>query len=316
MSRLRTLFATTPWVALALVYVTAPGYLPFATQIMIMILFALSLDLCIGYGGILTLGHAGFYGVGAYASGLLAVRAGWTEPLTNAVCAASIAAIVGGLSGAVVLKGRGFSISMLTLTVNVLLFECVNKGGQWTGGDDGLSGIDMLPVFGRFPFDIFGTTAFWYVFGALAIVFLTLRMVVRSSYGQSLVGIRENAARMRAIGCPVYARLLVAYTISSTVAGLAGALQAQTTQIVGMQSLGFDLSANIVVMLILGGAGRLYGAFVGVPIYLIAQDVLAKGDPANWYFWLGIVLLAILVFARGGVLGLVDAMYLRFKAAA
>jgi branched-chain amino acid transport system permease protein len=162
----------------------------------------------------------------------------------------------------------------------------------------------MAPVLGRFGFDIYGDTAFFYCLAMLFVAFVFVRRLVNSPFGWSLRGIRENLSRMHAIGCPVYRRLLQAYTIAAGLAGLAGALQAQTTQYVALRALSFDLSGDVLIMLIIGGIGRLYGAFVGVPIYLLAQDTLEAQDPADWYFWMGLLLIVIVMFARGGILSL------------
>ena len=131
-------------------------------------------------------------------------------------------------------------------------------------------------------------------------------ILVRSPFGRSLTGIRENVTRMHAVGAPVRKRLLTIYTISAALAGIAGALLAQTTQFVGLATLGFERSGEIVIMLVLGGIGRIYGAFVGVPLYMVAQDTFAKADPAFWNFWVGLLLVLIILFARGGVLGIID----------
>jgi branched-chain amino acid transport system permease protein len=292
-----------PWAVAIACFFLFPGYVPLFGQIIIMILFALSLDIVVGYAGIVTLGHAALYGTGAYASGILAVH-GWTEPISNAILAALIAALAGFVTGAVVLRAHGFIMVMLTLAVTVTFYEIANHTGHWTGGDDGLRGIDMSPVLGRFEFDIYGDTAFFYCLAVLFLAFVFVRLLVNSPFGWSLKGIRENIGRMHAIGCPVYRRLLQAYTIAAGLAGLAGALQAQTTQYVALRALSFDLSGDVLIMLIIGGIGRLYGAFIGVPIYLLAQDELGARDPANWYFWIGVMLIVIVLFARGGILAL------------
>jgi len=195
---------------------------------------------------------------------------------------------------------------MLTMAANFLLYELANKATHITGGDDGLQGVSFSAVFGLFAFDFRGQTAYFYTLAVLFLAFFAMRRLINSPFGWSLRGIRENDARMRALGCPIYQRRLVAYVIASAMAGLAGALQAQATQFVAMHVLSFQLSADILIMLILGGVGRLYGAFIGVPVYMLAQDMLAKQDPANWYLWQGVILLLITFFAPGGVMGLLE----------
>ena len=280
------------------------GQLPFATQILITILFALSLDLVLGFAGIVTLGHAAFYGTGAYAAGIYAIHIS-QEPLTGLLVGAAAAAVVGFVSGLVILRTHGLTQLMLTLAVATLLAEAANKASFITGGNDGLQGIEIDPILGRFHFDMFGRTGYVYCLIVLFCLWLFLRLLLASSFGLSLVGIRENVSRMHAIGAPVARRLLIAYTIGAAMAGIAGALLAQTTQFVGQSVLSFDRSGEIVIMLVFGGIGRIYGAFIGVVVYMIAQDQLAKSDPLFWNFWIGLILVLTVLFARGGIIGLI-----------
>ena len=309
--RLR-LYELLPWLVIAGCYVAFPSYLALGGQIMIMVLFALSLDLAMGYAGIVTLGHAAFYGVGAYAAGLLAAH-GWHEPLSALVVAAAAAGLVGLASGLVILRTQGLTLLMLTLAVVFMLNEGANKASDITGGADGLQGVSVDPVLGLFRFDMFGHTGYVYCAAILFLGWLFARRLVHSPFGRSLTGIRENIVRMHAIGTPVRRRLVTVYTISAAMAGVAGALQAQTTQLVALNVMSFELSGAILIMLILGGSGRLYGAFVGAPVYMIAQDTFSRMDPAYWFFWIGLLLVLVVMFARGGVLGLVDAVAGRFK---
>jgi branched-chain amino acid transport system permease protein len=294
-----------PWVVAIVAYFAFGDYLSLGSQILIMILFALSLDLVLGYAGIVTLGHSAFFGVGAYAAGIYAAHV-TGEPLSGLLVGAVAGAVVGWASGLVVLRTRGLTLLMLTLAVTALLAEAANKASFVTGGADGLQGVDINPILGVFRFDLFGRTAYLYCLVVLFLAWLFARRLVHSSFGQSLVGIRENVARMHAIGAPVRGRLLAIYTISAALAGIAGALLAQTTQFVGLTVLGFQRSGEIVIMLVFGGIGRLYGAFVGASLYMIAQDQLAKMDPEFWNLWIGLLLVLLVMFARGGVLGLID----------
>jgi branched-chain amino acid transport system permease protein len=293
-----------PWIAIIAAWFVYPDYLTLGSQILIMALFALSLDLALGFAGIVTLGHAAFFGMGAYTAGILAAR-GWGEPLTGLLAAAVTAGLLGLVSGAVILRTRGLTLLMLTLVAAAMVREAANKAGWLTGGDDGLQGVQMWNVLGAFRFDLFGETAYVYCAVVLFAMWVTSRLIVRSPFGRSLAGIRENVQRMHAIGTPVFLRLLAIYAISAAMAGIAGALLAQTTQFVGLKVLSFELSGDVLIMLILGGIGRLYGAFIGAPLYMIAQDTLAKQDPAYWYFWIGALLVFAVFFMRGGVLGLI-----------
>jgi branched-chain amino acid transport system permease protein len=261
--------------------------------------------LVLGYAGIVTLGHAAFFGAGAYASGLYAVHVSH-EPLSGLLAGALAAAAIGLLTGLVILRTTGLTLLMLTLAFSSLLAEAANKATAITGGNDGLQGIAIDPILGWFPFDLFGRTAYLYCLTVLFLAWAFVRRLVHAPFGRSLTGIRENIVRMQAIGTPVRRRQVTAYTISAGLAGIAGGLLAQTTQFVGLTTLGFERSGSIVIMLVLGGAGRLYGAFVGASVYMIAQDQLAEAAPEFWNFWIGLLLVLISLFARGGILGLVD----------
>jgi branched-chain amino acid transport system permease protein len=293
------------WLALAAAFFVLPGYRVLGSQILIVALFALSLDLVLGYAGILTLGHAAFFGLGAYTAGLLAVH-GWGEPITGLIAGAAVAALAGFSVSFLVVRGEDLARLMVTLGLGLLLFEAANRAAFITGGVDGLSGVTMWKLFGLFPFDLGGRTAYVYSFVVLLAVFLFLRRLSRSPFGLSLRGIRENRARMPAIGVPVRRRLVAAFTLGAGIAGIAGALLAQTTQFVGLDTLGFGRSADTLIMLVLGGTGRLYGAVVGTAVFMIAQDYLSGINPVYWQFWLGLLLVVFVFFARGGIMGALE----------
>jgi branched-chain amino acid transport system permease protein len=294
-----------PWLAAVAAYFAFPNYLPLAAQILATILFALSADLVLGYAGIVTLGHAAFFGTGAYTAGLLAAH-GWGEPITGLFAAATAAAAVGFLSGLVILRSSGLALLMQTLVVAALLREAANKASAITGGDDGLQGMQVWPIFGHFEFGMLGRTGFFYCLAVVFLCWFLVRRLVHSPFGRSLTGIRENVGRMHAIGAPVFWRQLTAYTISAALAGVSGALIAETTSFVALDSLSLERSGTVLIMLIIGGVGRLYGAFIGVPLYMVAQDRFSSIEPVYWYFWIGLLMVVLVTFARGGILGLFD----------
>ena len=296
-----------PWLAALALYLVFPGYLPLFAQILATILFALSTDLVLGYAGIVTLGQAAFFGTGAYTAGLLAAH-GWGEPVSGLFAGAVTAAAVGLLSGFVILRSTGLTLLMQTLVVAALLGEAANKASAVTGGSDGLQGMQVSPLFGHFAFGLSGRTAFFYCLAVLFLGWLAVRRIVHSAFGRSLTGIRENVSRMHALGAPVMRRRLTVYTIAAAFAGISGALVAQTTGFVGLDALGLERSGTILIMLIIGGVGRLYGAFISVPLYMIAQDRFSSIDPVYWYFWIGLLMVVLVIFARGGVLGLGQAL--------
>jgi len=295
-----------PWVAAGAFFFVLPEYLSLGARILIYILFALSLDLILGYAGIITLGHSAFFGLGAYTAGALGAHTAVTDPLVQLAAAATLSALLGAATGAVILRTRALTLLMLTLAITAILLEIANKWTSMTGGADGLSGVKVGELLGWFRFDLYGKTAFLYCLVALFVGWWVVRRIIYSPYGAMLTGIRENTARMHAIGAPVYWRLVMIYTISATMAGIAGALLTQVNQFVGLNVLGLEPSGDVLVMLILGGVGRLYGAFVGPVAYLIAQDYLAKQYPEYWYFGIGVLLIIVVLFARGGILGILD----------
>lgn len=293
-----------PWILAVAAFFVFPDYMVFGTQILIAIVFALSLDLIMGYAGIVTLGHAAYFGVGAYAAGMLPAHLGWHEPFSGLLFAALLAGMTGWGSGALLLRYHGLPLIMLTLATAILLYELANVMEHWTGGFDGLTGIEIAPLMGHFENDLWGKHYYWYALGVLAVVFAIARRLVYSPFGRSLVGIRENTQRMHAIGTPVHRRLVTIYSISAAMAGVAGALFAQSNAFVTLDVLSFARSGTVVIMLVLGGVGHLYGAFVGVTVYMVLEDEFSKLSPAFWEFGVGLVLVLTVLFARGGLLGL------------
>jgi branched-chain amino acid transport system permease protein len=299
-----------PW-ALALAFFFAfPNYLGFGTDLLITILFAVSLDLVLGYAGIVTLGHAAFFGAGAYAVGILAKQGLWREPITGLVIAAAVAAAIGLGSGLVLLRTGGLTLLMLTLCTMALLEEAANLGHGLTGGFDGLDSLPIAPVLGRFEFDpLYPRTQYLYALAVLLVCFALVRTLVYSPFGQSLAGIRENMLRMHAVGAPVRRRLVVCYTVSAAIAGIAGGVWAQANAYVNLGTLSLDRAATVLIILVLGGYGRLYGAFVGAVAYMALSHFLSRVYPTAWQLGLGLLLIAIALFAKNGILGLVDSAW-------
>ncbi|MBC7803334.1 MAG: branched-chain amino acid ABC transporter permease [Candidatus Parcubacteria bacterium] len=308
-SRLRPL-EYLPWVLAGVVYFLAPGYLPLGAYILIMILFALSLELLVGYGGIVTLGHSAYFGFGAYIAGILAVHFSG-DPLLGLAVAAVAAGLLGLLTGAVILRTHALALLMLTLAITSILYEVASKWTSLTGGSDGMHSVPVEAILGSFNFDMFGKTAYVYCLLVLFVCWWLVRSIVHSPFGMALAGTRENDMRMHAIGAPVYRRRLMAYTIAAALAGVAGALLTHTTQFVGLSVLTFELSGEVLVMLVLGGIRRIYGAFVGPVVFLVARDYLAKQSPEYWMLGIGLLLIVIVMFARGGILGLLDSLISR-----
>jgi len=289
------------WLATLAPFVVAPSYLSLASQIAITALFALSLDLILGYAGIVSLGHAAFFGIGAYAAGLIS-KFWWNEPLSGLVVAAALAGLAGFGTSFIIARFRHLALIMITLGLGLLLHEAANSASWLTGGADGLQGVDISPLLG-FKFDLYGRTAYAYALALLFLGFLLARRLIHSPFGLALRGIRENALRMPAIGAPSRAHIRKIYTIAAVLAGVAGALLTQTTETVALEVLSFERSADVLVILILGGAGRLYGGIVGAVIYMVARDQFSGINPQFWYFWIGLLLVAVVSFLPNGILG-------------
>jgi len=290
------------WLAAVAAIFVFPGHLVLGSQVLITGLFALSLDLILGYAGIVSLGHAAMFGAGAYTAGLLA-KHGWGEPLSGLLAAAAVGAVIAWATSFIAVRGEDLTRLMVTLGIGLMLYEAANQAASVTGGVDGLSDMAVRDLLGLFPFDLAGRTAYVYSLAVLFAVFLVCRRIVRSPFGLSLRGIRDGARRMPAIGSPVRRRLIAVYTVAGAIAGVAGALLAQTTQFVGLEVLGFSRSADLLIMLVLGGAGWLYGGLVGAALFMIAQSQLSSINPVYWQFWLGLLPVVMVFAARGGVVG-------------
>jgi branched-chain amino acid transport system permease protein len=299
----RLLLHALPWAVAVGAYFALPEQLPLLSAIVIAALFALSLDLIVGYAGVVTLGHAAFFGLGAYTAGILAQQ-GWGEPISGLLLAMLAAGLLGLLTVPLVLRAGDLAGLMVTLGLSLMLYEAANKAAFVTGGADGLQGVEVWPVLGTFRFDLWGRTAYLYSLTVLFVLFLLARLIVASPFGLSLRGIRGNARRAAALGVPVKARLGAAYVIAAAYAGAAGALLAQTTQFVSLDALSFQRSAEGLLMLVLGGLGSLYGAILGAAAFTVAHHALSEASPLFWQFWLGIALIALALAGRGGLVGL------------
>lgn len=266
-------------------------------EIVITGLFAVSLDLILGYAGIASLGHAAFFGFGAYVAGLTAIHL-TGDPLAGLVIATLAAASLGFATSFLVLRGADLTRLMVTLGVALVLGEIANKWQDVTGGADGLQGVMMKPLLGQFEFDLFGHTAYAYSLCVTFLLFLLARRIVVSPFGMSLRTIRDNSLRARAIGIPVHTRLIMIYAIAAGTAGAAGALLAQTAQFVSIDVLALHRSADVLLMLVIGGIGYLYGGLFGAIVFKVLQEILSTWTPQYWTFWIGATLVILVLIGR------------------
>jgi branched-chain amino acid transport system permease protein len=286
------------WVlAIACAFLFPSRYL-IMTDIVRLALFALSLDLILGYAGIVSLGHAAFFGVGAYCAGLLALHGIITEPVIALVAAGLVAMVLGFLTSFLVIRGVDLTRLMVTLGIALLLEALGERFSNITGGTDGLQGIEMAPILGVFAFDMFGKTGFFYSLIVLFLLFLLARRIVNSPFGLSLRAIRNNPLRASAIGVPVNRRLIAIYTVAAFYAGIAGALFTQTTALASLDVFAFEKSADLMLVLVIGGTGYLYGGLIGAVVFKMLQEVFQTLTPQYWLFWIGLVLVVIVLLGR------------------
>ncbi|QIM48501.1 branched-chain amino acid ABC transporter permease [Pusillimonas sp. DMV24BSW_D] len=275
-----------------------PGSLLMLTHIAIMAILVMSLDLVTGYAGLPTLGHAAMFGMGAYSAGLFAKHFS-PDPLLGLLVGAGSGALVAFISGLFLVRYQGLAFLMLTIAVTLILQSLANSFQGITGGDNGLTGYDISPLLGQFNFDMFGVTGYWYSMIAMLVCYAVLRRVMRSPFGLCCVGIRENRERMAANGTRIYPHLVRLYVIAGFFAGVAGALSAQVTQVVSLDSLGFELSAEALVMLVLGGLGTLNGAIIGTTLYSVIHHYAATANPFHWLFVIGGLLMLVVFLPKG-----------------
>ena len=286
------------WLAALASVFLMPGRHLILTEIAWLGLFALSLDLILGYAGIISLGHAAFFGVGSYAAALFAKYGIITEPVLALVAAGLAAAVLGFATSFLVLRGSDLTRLMVTLGVALIMREIVNQIPDLTGGADGLQGVIVAPILGMFQFDIFGHVGYVYCLAVLFVFFLLARRIVYSPFGLSLRAVRGNPLRAASIGIPVNARLVAIYTLAAFYAGVAGALLAQTTSFASLDVFSFERSADLLLVLIIGGTGYLYGGLIGAVIFKLMQDWIANLTPQYWQFWIGLVLVLIVLIGR------------------
>lgn len=285
------------WILAFAVPVLFPSHALIVNEVAIVALFAISLDLVLGYAGIVSLGHAAFFGLGAYTAALFAKHF-MPDPLLGLALGIVAGVLLGAVACLTVLRGSDLTRLMVTLGVALILLELANKLDWLTGGADGLQGVVLGPLLGRFEFDLAGRTAAYYSLTVLLVFFFLARRLVHSPFGATLKAIRDNRLRAMAVGIPVASRLAVVYTVAGGIAGAAGALLAQTTGFASLDVFEFHRSAEVMLMLVVGGTGWLYGGVAGAIVFKLLQDVLSAATPQYWTFWLGLFLVVLVLVGR------------------
>jgi len=266
-------------------------------EIAIVALFAVSLDLVLGYTGIVSLGHAAFFGMGAYTAALFA-KLVTPDPLVGLAVAIAASTALGALCSLTIIRGNDLTRLMVTLGAALILLELANKLDWLTGGADGLQGVVMGPVLGRFEFDLYGRTSASYSLCVLLILFALARRLVNSPFGATLKAIRDNRLRAMAIGIPVASRLMVIYTVAAGMAGAAGALLAQTSGFASLDLFEFHRSADVMLVLVVGGTGWLYGGVAGAIVFKLLENFISGITPQYWIFWIGLFLVVLVTVGR------------------
>jgi branched-chain amino acid transport system permease protein len=285
------------WLLPIAAFLAFPRHHLLLNEIVILGLFALSLDLILGYAGIVSLGHAAFFGFGAYTAALFAKHI-HADPLLGLAVAVAGSGALGLLTSVLVLRGSDLTRLMVTLGIALILFEIANRLRDLTGGADGLQGVVMRPLLGAFEFDLSGRTACCYSLAVLFALFLLARRIVHAPFGLSLQALRDNRLRASAVGIPVSFRLTAIYTFAAAMAGAAGALLAQTTGFASLDVLAFHRSAEVLLVLVIGGAGYLYGGLIGATLFALMHDWISALTPQYWQFWIGLILVLIALIGR------------------
>jgi branched-chain amino acid transport system permease protein len=266
-------------------------------EIAIVALFAVSLDLVLGFTGIVSLGHAAFFGMGAYAAALFA-KLVMPDPLVGLAVAIVVSTVLGAVCSMTIIRGSDLTRLMVTLGVALILAELANKLDWLTGGADGLQGVVMGPLLGRFEFDLYGQTSAAYSMGVLLVLFVLARHLVNSPFGATLKAIRDNRLRAMAIGIPVTQRIAVVYTVAAGMAGAAGGLLAQTSGFASLDVFEFHRSADVMLVLVVGGTGWLYGGVAGALVFTLLQNFISSITPQYWTFWIGLFLVVLVLVGR------------------
>jgi branched-chain amino acid transport system permease protein len=318
MTPLRAVFRDFSGVATVLLcglagYFLFPDNLALLTRMISVALLVLSLDLVVGYCGVASLGHAALYGMGAYAAGIACLK-GVSDPFALVLVGAAAGGVAGVVMGAIMLRTHGLPQLVLSIAIVQLVHEGVNKASAITGGSDGLAGMSPAPLLGRFPFDLWGRSAYLFALFLLVFVLALLVVVARSPFAMLCRGARQDAVRVESLGVPVFPILLRMFAISGAVAGVGGALGAIATQVVGLDSVSFELSANSLVMLALGGVGNLYGALVGSVLFMLVEHVVSSINPFHWMTMIGALMVGVVLAAPGGITGDAAAVWARLLA--
>lgn len=282
------------------------GYTGLATRVLVLGLAAMSVNFLLGFTGVLSFGHAAYFGLGAYGVGLMIKYVAPSTPL-GILVGVLVGTLAAAAVGALIVKLRGIYFAMVTIAFGQMFYFIAFRWNTVTGGDDGLTGWRRVPIdLGLTKIDIVssGVTFYYVVLALFAVSVGIMALILRSPFGRTLLAIRENERRARFLGIPVERHILIAFVISAVFASLAGALYALLNNFVDPRSLHWTVSGNFVIMAVIGGMRSFWGPLIGAAIFVVLQDYVSSYTQ-NWLFFIGLFFVLIVLFFPRGVLGII-----------
>jgi branched-chain amino acid transport system permease protein len=282
------------------------GYTELGSRVLVLGLAAMSLNFLLGFTGVLSFGHAAYFGLGAYGVGMTLKYLAPSTPL-GILVGVAVGALAAALIGALIVKLRGVYFAMVTIAFGQVFFFIAFRWNSVTGGDDGLTGWSRQPLnLGFGNIDIAGNgTAFYYLVLALfAAAVGTMAVLLRSPFGRTLLAIRENERRARFLGIPVEQHIWLSFVISCLFVALAGTLYALLNNFTDPRALRWDQSGNFVIMAVLGGMRSFWGPLIGAAIFVVLQDYVSS-HTENWMSFIGLFFVLVVLFFPRGVLGII-----------
>lgn len=297
------------WIALVLApYWITPlgGYTALATRVLVLGLGAMSVNFLLGFTGVLSFGHAAWFGLGAYGAGLTLK---FIAPSTSLslLLGTLLGGIVGALLGTLIVRRRGVYFAMVTIAFGQVFYYIAFRWSSLTGGDDGLRGFSRQPLdFGLFKIDILSSSNnfYYFVLFCFALAVAVMGFILRSPFGRTMIAIRENERRARFLGIPIERHIWIAFTLSCFFAGFAGALYALVNNFADPKGLHYSQSGDFVMMAVMGGMRTFWGPLLGAAVFVIVQDYLSSFT-VNWMSFVGLLFVLVVLFFPRGLLGFV-----------
>jgi len=295
------------WIILALApYWMAPlgGYTALATRVLVLGLAAMSLNFLLGFTGVLSFGHAAWFGLGAYGAGLTLKYLALSTPLAI-VAGMLLGGVCGGLLGMLLVRRRGVYFAMVTIAFGQVFYYIAFQWSSLTGGDDGLRGFARQPIdFGLFKFDILSDADnfYYFVLFCFALMVGAMGFILRSPFGRTMIAIRENERRSRFLGIPVERHIWIAFTLSCFFMASAGALYALVNNFADPRGLHYSQSGDFVMMAVMGGMRSFWGPLLGAAVFVVLQDYLSS-ITVNWMSFVGLLFVLVVLFFPRGLLG-------------